>query len=1127
MTSSDDLGVALDALVTVTNHDQMFAVFRQHPILLSDEAGRLLSASEMDADYVATLQAVLDAARAIWFAEQNESNIEELTFRLDGMDVDHPEHFALVRALGAAYMNRGKARLASRAHGVDGAIKDFDTAIELMEVLPRNLGHTKGHIELRNDLAGVYMNRGNARRASRAHGVEAAIKDFDAAISLREALRRDLGDAWNGYTGLRNNQAGVYMNRGIARFASRTHGVEAAIEDFDRAIELREALRSDLGNGWNEQIELRNDLARAYMNRGNVRRVSRAHGVDAAIADYDTAIELMEALRQGLGRSWDGHSGLCNDLAAGYTNRGIARWESRAHGVEAAIKDFDIGIELREALRRDLGDAWNGQIELRRELATVYMSRGGARRMIRGHGVDAGIADFDTAIELMQALRRDLGPAWDEQTELRNDLAGVYTNRGNARSRAHGLDTAIKDYDAAIELMQALRRDLGPAWNGHTELRNDLAKIYMNRGIARQAGGAHGVDAPIEDFDAAIELRLALRRDLGDAWNEQIELRNGLAEVYMNRGIARMASRAHGVDAAIADFGEAIEIFKTVKSDVGAWRSHVLLVRTYAHTARCQAQLHHWNEAWVACGNAFDCLDDEFDAAIALSERREALQELRGLASLAAFAAIRGGSYSEAVVQAFELLDRGRAIQLREALDLDEATVARRLPDWLAEFQSHKSRLQQIRLLLEQPSIEDRVAIYREAQDVHERLKVVLAEARGGSGRVSGLDLIAGSVPAYGALIAPVITEHGSSVLIAAKDRDGVLQTFAIDLRKVEQAVLEDRLDRWLSAYSLDRRTADVTSLETLEELTAWLGEVIMGPVVDYLSNEVGLRPAIEDEALAPELVIVATGTLSFLPFQAARLPSGKTVLDGYAVSYTPSCDAFKAAHERAEAREALTANIIAAIDPDGSLPGAGIERRVLEKLFAPAERAIFSGSAATRAAILSQAGQFTHHHYSCHGEFVPGNATQSALKLADEPLTVREILSAPGLCDRCRLAVMSACETGMTDLAHLPDEGMGLVMAYMYAGASAVLATQWVVGDHDAAFVIGQLYELLLGDNGGLSRLSPAQALRLVMLDLRGSRLRTGGAQEISATLEPLRKGNLIELRRPLAWAPFVIWGA
>ncbi|MEX0953636.1 MAG: hypothetical protein WDZ83_00310 [Rhizobiaceae bacterium] len=149
-----------------------------------------------------------------------------------------------------------------------------------------------------NTVAALLMKRGVVRQASAVHGAQAATDDFDAAIELREALRDDLGEAWRQSPGLRNDLAGTYTSRGNARQASAAHGADAAIADYVAAIELMEALRDDLGEAWLQLPGLRNDLAKTYVNRGNAKEASAAYAIDAAIADYDAAIELWQSLAQ-------------------------------------------------------------------------------------------------------------------------------------------------------------------------------------------------------------------------------------------------------------------------------------------------------------------------------------------------------------------------------------------------------------------------------------------------------------------------------------------------------------------------------------------------------------------------------------------------------------------------------------------------------------------------------------------------------------------------------------------------------------------------------------------------------------------------------------------------------------
>jgi CHAT domain-containing protein len=63
-------------------------------------------------------------------------------------------------------------------------------------------------------------------------------------------------------------------------------------------------------------------------------------------------------------------------------------------------------------------------------------------------------------------------------------------------------------------------------------------------------------------------------------------------------------------------------------------------------------------------------------------------------------------------------------------------------------------------------------------------------------------------------------------------------------------------------------------------------------------------------------------------------------------------------------------------------------------------------------------------------------------------------------------LVTLSACETGVSQILR-GDEPMGLVRAFLSAGARAVLVTQWPVDDLATYFLMERFYALL-GEAGG-----------------------------------------------------------
>ncbi|TAD82914.1 MAG: CHAT domain-containing protein [Oscillatoriales cyanobacterium] len=96
------------------------------------------------------------------------------------------------------------------------------------------------------------------------------------------------------------------------------------------------------------------------------------------------------------------------------------------------------------------------------------------------------------------------------------------------------------------------------------------------------------------------------------------------------------------------------------------------------------------------------------------------------------------------------------------------------------------------------------------------------------------------------------------------------------------------------------------------------------------------------------------------------------------------------------------------------------------------------------------------------------------------ECLTLTEIFDLQ--LSKCRLVVLSACETGLTDARNTTDEYIGLTSGFFYAGATSILSTLWAVNDVSTAILIIKFYELFLSE----TRPPVAVALRESQLWLR-----------------------------------------
>jgi CHAT domain-containing protein len=137
-------------------------------------------------------------------------------------------------------------------------------------------------------------------------------------------------------------------------------------------------------------------------------------------------------------------------------------------------------------------------------------------------------------------------------------------------------------------------------------------------------------------------------------------------------------------------------------------------------------------------------------------------------------------------------------------------------------------------------------------------------------------------------------------------------------------------------------------------------------------------------------------------------------------------------------------------------LEHAADEARTVAALFPGAQT--FIGDAATIANLQAHARNADVIHFACHAQFRADNPMFSALDLHDGALTVETAASlALGPCT----VVLSACETALADHGS-GDEMVGLVRAFLVAGASRVVASQWPVDDHVTSRFMTHFYTAL-----------------------------------------------------------------
>ncbi len=379
---------------------------------------------------------------------------------------------------------------------LDEAIIIFSEIIDIMRWYQFDVkdGNEKQHY-----LAMIYLNRGTVYLEIGNN--EAAVSDYNRAIDYMEHLREVRGEEWS--PGMQNDLASAYLNRGNAY--RKIGDNEAAISAYERAIGLRKHLREVLDEKWSPCMQ--NDLASAYVNRGVA--YHDKGDTEAAISVYEQAIDYMEHLREVQGEQWP--LDMQNNLAKVYVNRGSVYYREIGDN-EAAISDYDRAIGYMEHLREVQGEQWppGGQ----NALALVYMNRGFAYRETGDN--EAAISNYDRAIGFLENLKEVWGEQWP--LGMKNGLANDYVIRGNAYRETGDNEAAISNYDRAIGYMEHLREVMGEQWM--LDLQDSLAIVYMKRGDAYRK--IRDIEAFINSYLIANKIFIELT--LNDPDFNQLEL---------------------------------------------------------------------------------------------------------------------------------------------------------------------------------------------------------------------------------------------------------------------------------------------------------------------------------------------------------------------------------------------------------------------------------------------------------------------------------------------------------------------------------------------------------------------------------------------------------------------------
>jgi CHAT domain-containing protein len=390
--------------------------------------------------------------------------------------------------------------------------------------------------------------------------------------------------------------------------------------------------------------------------------------------------------------------------------------------------------------------------------------------------------------------------------------------------------------------------------------------------------------------------------------------------------------------------------------------------------------------------------------------------------------------------------------------------------------------------------------------------------ARWDAGPVTTAEVAARLPDEHTALLEFVVGAGGAPATLFVVQRDGV---------RARVLPLSDSLGPWVGRFAALMERGGVQ-----ESAERSLGAALLDPSLGLLDSTI------------TRLVIVPDGPLHRVPWDALRLPGGGYAVERYAISIAPSAAVLIALGRRAvnpdtgrirllalgdpafaeesAAGDSLSAQEAAETYPSafaaaGGLPrlaGSAKEARLVARYAARAEVRLRQQASA---AYLKRAAldPFRVIHLATHAVVDDRSLTRTALALA--PGDGESGFLGPGDLAALKLdadlVVLSACRTagGMV----VEGEGIqGLTAPLLQAGARAVVATRWRIGDRRTVGFVESFYDALA------QGLPLGDALRAAKLDAisRGAPPREWAA--FTAVGDPL---VTVPLRRPPAVAR---WG-
>ncbi|MFN9407319.1 MAG: CHAT domain-containing protein [Dolichospermum sp.] len=211
------------------------------------------------------------------------------------------------------------------------------------------------------------------------------------------------------------------------------------------------------------------------------------------------------------------------------------------------------------------------------------------------------------------------------------------------------------------------------------------------------------------------------------------------------------------------------------------------------------------------------------------------------------------------------------------------------------------------------------------------------------------------------------------------------------------------------------------------------------------------------------KLILIPHQFLHLLPLHALPVPDSYLMdLFPQGVGYAPSCQLL----QQTQLRQRDDFQSLFAIQtPTEDLYEEDLGAvAAIKKQFDKDKSHVLKNENAKKSAIIphnKKLIQANNLFFFCHGSFNSNCPLDSGLQLADEVLTLEDIITHLKL-ENCRLVTLAACESGMIDGYNISDEYIGLPNGFLLAGSTNVVSSLWTVSTRATALLMVRFYQEL-----------------------------------------------------------------